>query len=200
MIAYLRGNLQDKAADNIVVEVGGIGYQVIVPAGVLAKLPPPGQSVMVHTYLHVREDGLQLFGFLDLGELELFKTLLSVSGMGPKNAIAALSTMPAEQIRQAIITENVNALTNIPGIGKKTAQRLILELKDKLGKQLKEEVLVSTAQGETSALNDALEALIQLGYSPQEIQGLLRKGLKELGQNVQANDLVRFVLKQLGRS
>ena len=163
MIATLHGKLQARTDDSIIVSVGGVGFRVRVPLGTLANLGAVGSDVQLFTHLRVREDELSLYGFAAESELHLFETLLSVGGVGPKIALALLSSAPAETVRFAIAQGNLDVLTAIPGVGKKTAQRLVLELKGKVD---------VTGLGEISELTpmdeDVMNALINLGYSAAE--------------------------------
>ncbi|QGG46686.1 Holliday junction branch migration protein RuvA [Heliorestis convoluta] len=135
MISFLRGLLVGVGEDAIVLDVSGVGYHVFVPSTVLEQLPRVGETMKIHTYFHHREEQVQLFGFQSEEELAFFRLLLEVSGIGPKVGLAILSTFPAKQLERAIVTEDMMVLTRIPGIGKKTAQRLVVELRDKLLKQ-----------------------------------------------------------------
>ena len=163
MIATLHGKLQFRADDGIILNVGGVGFRVRVPVRILADLGAVGSDVQLFTHLHVREDDLSLYGFSSEDELRLFETLLTVSGIGPKVALGVLSAASSETLRMAIVQGNVEVLTTFPGIGKKTAQRLVLELKGKID---------VSGLGELSELGpvdeDVLNALINLGYSAME--------------------------------
>ena len=132
MIAYIKGELAATDVDTVVVEAGGLGYEIYVPASVYEGLPALGAQVRLHTYLHVREGGIQLFGFLDRDSLEVFKLLITVSGIGPKGALGVLSVISPNELRFAILADDAKTISRAPGIGAKTARKLILELKDKL--------------------------------------------------------------------
>lgn len=163
MIATLHGKLQHRADDGIIVNVGGVGFRVRVPVRILADLGAVGSDVHLFTHLHVREDDLSLYGFSSEDELRLFETLLTVSGIGPKVALGILSAASSETLRLAIAQGNVDVLTTFPGIGKKTAQRMVLELKNKI------DVSGLGEMGElTPADEDVMNALINLGYSAAE--------------------------------
>jgi Holliday junction DNA helicase RuvA len=163
MIATLHGKLQFRADDGIILNVGGVGFRVRVPVRILADLGAVGSEVQLFTHLHVREDDLSLYGFSSEDELRLFETLLTVSGIGPKVALGVLSAASSETLRLAIAQGNVEVLTTFPGIGKKTAQRLVLELKSKI------DVSGLGEMGElTPADEDVMNALINLGYSAAE--------------------------------
>lgn len=168
MIARLRGH-PVRTAEGLVVDVGGVGYLLNASAGALRKAESGGE-VTVETYLHVREDALQLYGFADAHERELFLQLLSVNGVGPKVALAIVSGSPAAELRLAIVLEDVARFQTIPGVGKKTAERIVLELKEKLGDTVP--VAISPAAG-TRPHAVARDALVELGYSVSEAEQAL---------------------------
>ncbi len=164
MIASLNGKLESLGGDGAVINVGGIGFQVYMPTSTLSTLGTIGEEVKLHTYLHLREDNVALYGFTSTDELGLFQNLISVSGLGPKLALAMLSVMNVEKLAMAIATSSVDLLTEIPGIGKKMANRLILELKDKLGAGW----ITTPAAQMTEENAEVLAALTSLGYSVSE--------------------------------
>src|SRR3989440_9937044 len=171
MIAHLSGTLLAKHATSVVVDVGGVGYEVTIPVTTFYDLGAVKTQVSLRIYTHVREDALQLFGFRTERERELFTLLISVSGIGPKSAVAMLSGMSADEIVTAIRTNNYARLTSIPGVGRKTAERLVIELRDKMAAlsspALDEKIAAgatSTAQSEDALREDTLAALIQLGF------------------------------------
>ena len=164
MIASLEGKLESLGSDWAVINVGGIGFQVFVPTPTLSSLGAVGSNVKLYTHFHLREDNATLYGFSSSGELGLFKTLINVSGLGPKMALVMLSSMDIEQLVMAIASGNAELLTAIPGIGKKMASRLVLELKDKIGAGLISAPLAELAQDNA----DVLAALTSLGYSATE--------------------------------
>lgn len=171
MIASLSGTLASTSQDYLVIQVGGVGFQVFVPQTVLGGLTGPGQEVTLYTHLHVRENELTLYGCGSEEELAIFRLLLSVSGIGPKVALAMLSTLPPDRLRVAIAQEDVVLLARVPGIGPKTAKRLVFDLKDK--------VAVELPAGEpqpmmTEADADLIAALTGLGYSVVEAQEAIR--------------------------
>ncbi|NLN65984.1 MAG: Holliday junction branch migration protein RuvA [Clostridiaceae bacterium] len=173
MFAYIKGNLTYKGKDFIVVETGGIGYKVMVPLTALEVLKQPGTEIKVFTYLHVREDAWLLFGFMCEEEQKMFEQLLKVSGVGPKVAMSLVSNIPPSQFGLAVLTDDVSTFVKAPGVGKKTAQRIILELKDKLKKEQGEELKVLTAgegryERPGGTIQEAVSALMMLGYSSQE--------------------------------
>ena len=164
MIASLCGKLESLASDWAIINVGGIGFQVYMPTSTLSTLGPVGDEVKLYTHLHLREDNATLYGFAAAEELSLFQTLIGVSGLGPRLALAMLSSLSVEQLTMAIVTGSTELLTTIPGIGKKVASRLILELKEKIGAGWITTPTTQFAQENT----DVLGALISLGYSAAE--------------------------------
>lgn len=171
MISYIKGILQAKGNDFIIVETGGIGYNITVPITVCENIPETGSEVNIHTYLHVREDSWTLYGFLSEEELKMFKKLITVSGIGPKVAISLVSSVSPSHFVLAVLTDDIDCLTQAPGIGKKTALRIIFELKDKFKKEQGKEIEILSLNIEQKAenkFNDAVGALMMLGYSNQE--------------------------------
>ena len=174
MISYIRGPLAEINEDMIVVEAGAVGYNIRVPLSVVEGLPGIGKEVKIYTYLQVREDAMSLYGFLTRQDLKMFRLLLGVSGIGPKGALGLLSAMRPDDLRLAVISGDVKAISRAPGIGNKTAQRLILDLKDKIPvDQLLSAPRVEPGRkpadtGLGEAAREAVEALIALGYSPGE--------------------------------
>jgi len=193
MIAHLRGRLISKHPNQAIVEAAGVGYEVNITIPTFSELPGTGAEVALFIYTHVREDALALFGFLRAEEKQLFEKLISVSGIGPKLAITILSGMPAETMVAAIRGNNVAALTRIPGIGKKTAERMVLELRDKL-----ESFGVAAAATAASPVEeDVLSALLNLGYQ----RPLAEKALARLGstENEHFDSLFRKALAALAK-
>ena len=164
MIASLKGTVLTKRPEGVIVDVGGVGYHLSVPLCSLTDIPEPGETVFMHTYTHVREDALQLFGFLNEKDREVFTTLIGISGIGPKLGLTILSGMPAERFVETVQNEDITMLTTIPGLGKKTASRLVLELKGKLPSLDPGEASSSRTSQEAS---DAISALVNLGYKKQ---------------------------------
>ncbi|MHB8841439.1 MAG: Holliday junction branch migration protein RuvA [Candidatus Aquicultor sp.] len=195
MIAFLRGKLEDKSPGTVDIDVNGVGYRVSMSNNSLAAMPQRGEPVFVYTYTHVREDVLQLFGFMSVAERELFEKLISVSGIGPKVALAILSSFDVDSLKQAIVGEDIALITSIPGIGKKNAQRLVLELKEKL--TLTESGLASTASvKDRSVYEEARSALLGLGYTPAEAKKAL-DGFTPDGAGVAVEALIKHALKNL---
>ena len=199
MIARIAGLLLEKTADSAVIDVGGVGYLVHLSAQSVAKLGPPGSTVAVRTHTHVREDALQLYGFATGEEETLFHLLVSVSGVGPKLAVNILSGMPAVELARAVVGGELARLTKIPGVGKKTAERLVLELRDKL----KTSGLLSAT--DTSALaspsgpadRQLVSALLNLGYRQGQVERAADAVRRALGPKAPLEEQVREALKVL---
>ena len=192
MIASLEGKLESLGGDWAVVNVSGIGIQVFMPTTTLSGLGAIGGNVKLYTHLHLREDNITLYGFASSGELELFKTLINISGLGPRMALVMLSAMDTEQLVMAIASGNAELLTGIPGIGRKMASRLVLELKDKIGAGLVSAPMAGLAQENT----DVLAALTVLGYSASEATRALASLPR--GQELNLEDKVRLALAYFG--
>lgn len=193
MIGSLRGEIIDKEEDRFLIEVGGIGYEVLAPTTLLDLLER-GTKTQIFTHLHVREQELTLFGFTDKEELELFRTLLKVQGIGPKVAMAILSHIPAETLRQAVAREEAALLARVPGIGPKKAKQIVFQLKDKVGL---EDVFIGSSPISDSD-GEVIAALTTLGYSVVEAQTALQQIPKELkGESVE--EKVRLALSSLSK-
>jgi len=172
VFAYLKGILIRKTADSIIIDVNGVGYKVFTGGSALSTCSETGSEIKLHTYFYVREDNQALYGFLNEEELKMFEQLLTVSGVGPKAALSLVSNIPPSQFGLAVLTDDVESFTKAPGIGKKTALRIILELKDKL-KKLNNQLIdikteASCIQAANNKMQEAISALIMLGYSSQE--------------------------------
>ncbi len=191
MIGRLAGTLIEKNPPQIVVDVHGVGYEVDVPMSTFYNLPATGEKVQLHTHLIVREDGHFLYGFLAEAERAAFRQLLKISGVGARTALAVLSGLSVGELAQAVALQESGRLTKIPGIGKKTAERLLLELRDKLPKTL----TVSIAQA-PDAGSDILNALLALGYSEKEAV----QALKQLPAAVSVPEGIRQALKLLSKA
>lgn len=180
MIAFIKGVLEALDENRIVVENHGIGYEILVAGSVLQALPRPGNEVKIHTYMHVREDAIQLFGFLTRDDLAMFKLLITVSGVGPKGALGVLTAMDADKLRLAILTDDAKAIARAPGIGAKTAGKVILELRDKISKDA---LLPDSFAGDSdvspnadaTADREAVQALTALGYSASQAAVAVKK-------------------------
>jgi Holliday junction DNA helicase RuvA len=197
MIASLTGILKCKNPTEILVEVQGIGYAVSIPLSTYEKLGDIGSFVSLLTHFHVREDAMLLFGFATEEERRLFKLLISVSGIGPKIAQSVLSGMNVEELKSHIVGGNVNALMAIPGVGRKTAERLIVELRDKAGKSHAEFEPISAVGMATTAMRiEALQALTSLGYNQQIAEKAIRLVLKESeGSTISLEELIKRALR-----
>ena len=198
MIALLRGTLAYKSSDHVIIDVGGVGYRLFIPLSTFYSLPETG-DVSLFTHTHVREDALLLYGFLSMEEKELFGILISISGIGPKLAINILSHIPARDLKRAIASGDIKRLSSLPGIGKKTAERLVLELKDKVGPvhDLPEadDVKSNTSAGDIS--NDVISALINLGYKENQARKVLES--MELAPGLTMEEALKGALKVLVR-
>ena len=199
MIGFLRGLLVEKGDGYIVIDVNGVGYYVNVPANSSAYLSQEGEEVTVYTSMIVREDDISLFGFSGKGELDLFKKLIGVSGVGPKAAVSILSSFTSDQLKEAIVFEDSKSLTRANGIGKKTAERIVLELKDKFSTA---DGIIGSAADEIAAVDqafaggrgEAINALIALGYSRGEATSALA-GIKE--RDLSTEEYIKLALKNL---
>jgi len=194
VIGFLTGRVVQKAADHCLLDVGGVGFKLAMSTSALAALPAEGDTVTVHTLLYVREDELSLFGFESADEKTLFESLLTVSGVGPKVALAALSSFSPETFTEAIAREDATLIASVPGIGKKTAQRIILDLKDKLGLPDLTGVPAPGSAGAGVAA-EATQALLGMGFSSAEVANAL-KGYEGAPSDPQA--LLRHALRRLG--
>jgi Holliday junction DNA helicase RuvA len=194
VIALLRGEVVDRSDGSVVVDVHGVGYRVLLPAGI--AIPLPGREVTLHTSLQVREDSMTLYGFLERDELRLFELLLTSSGVGPKLALAALTALRPAALEAAIAEGDLAVLTGVPGIGRKVAERLVLELKDRVG------TTIGAPTGSAAAVDDGSvaavrEALAGFGFSPVEIRAALTQLEAVAGEDSGA--LLRRALRVLGR-
>ncbi|MGI8425073.1 MAG: Holliday junction branch migration protein RuvA [Actinomycetota bacterium] len=192
MIASLTGKVAAFSSGAVELEVGGVGYLVNVPASLLAELRL-GQKVRMLTHMVVREDSMTLFGFAGPEDRDLFLTLLSVTGVGPKLAIGILGTLPPEVFRRAVASGDIVALTSVSGLGKRGAERIVLELKERLG--------VGTVSAEDqSKMAEVREALMGLGYSAMELREVLDRVLDQAGDGVEVGGLVKAALRELSRT
>ncbi len=208
MIAHLSGTLLSKEPNSVIVEVGGVGYEVTIPISTFYDLEDPGSNVKLRIYTHVREDALQLYGFKTLRERELFMRLISVTGIGPKLGITLLSGMSADEMIASIRTNNLARLTLIPGVGRKTAERLVMELRDKVASlssaELEEELggAAAAASGslatEDSMRSDVLSALLNLGYQRGSAEKAVTSALDE-GGDISVESILRRSLRKLAK-
>lgn len=203
MIAYVSGIIDDIAEDNAIIDVGGIGYNVKISADTASRLPGIGEPVKLYTYTCVREDAFQLYGFLSRSDLEIFKLLITVNGIGPKGGLAILSVLDADDLRFAIMSGDSKAISRAPGIGAKTAQRVILDLKDKISIDdtlIAKEIAVNSVGGnimkiDTPQKKEAIEALVSLGYGQTESAKAVNaiEGI----ENMDSGEVLKAALKKM---
>lgn len=201
MISYIRGKLAAIEENKIIIDVGGIGYGIFMSGRAMMNLPPMGSELMVHTFLNVKEDAMQLYGFLTKDDLSVFKQVITVSGIGPKGGLSILSKLSADDLRFAVMANDVKAISAAQGIGKKTAEKLILELKDKLNI---EDALNHAQAGEDQVTaeasiggvqQDAVSALVALGYGSTEALRAVRK--VEITADTAVEDVLKQALKYM---
>lgn len=201
MYSYIKGELAEVNTDHIVIDVGGIGYMIYIPAQSLNYLPGIGEMLKVHTYLYMREDAMILYGFLTKDDLEMFKLLITVSGIGPKGGLAVLSTLSSDDLRFAVLSGDSKAISKAPGIGSKTAQRVIIDLKDKLSledafeKKLEHENEKINVSSNSQVKTDAVMALNALGYSSTESLKAVSK--VEITDDMDVEDVLKAALKHM---
>lgn len=188
MIGRLRGDIVEKGLGRVLVDVGGVGYDIAITPNTLADLPAVSQPAVLHTHLHVREDVLALYGFATADERDVFQVLIGVSGVGPKLALAILATLRPDELRNVVFTEDVAALTSVPGIGSRSAQKLLLELRPKLD-------VPDAPLPAGTALAEVREALEGLGYQSAEIRDVLR----DIPAEGSVEGSLRQALQELGR-
>lgn len=204
MIALIEGTLVEKGENELIImTTGGVGYRLMCSVNTVSAVPTKGETCRFYTHMSVREDAMELYGFLHKDEREMFRRLISVSGIGPKSALFVLGSMPLSDLRMAILTGDVNALSRAPGVGKKTAQRMSLELKDKLtqdalnsGVVMDDIAIPSDEAPATDAFGEAIQALKTLGYSPQEAISAL-KGVKDKADT--ADELIKLALRHMAQ-
>lgn len=200
MISYIRGELVAVEEEKVIVDVNGVGFGIFMPGQSMSQLPAIGEEVKLHTYMNVREDAMQLFGFLTRDDLNVFKLVIGVSGIGPKGGLNILSQLSPDELRFAVMSHDVKAISAAPGIGKKTAEKLIIELKDKLSI---EEVLERT-EDTSSAMHtntsnviqaEAVQALVALGYGNSEALKAVKK--VEVDDDTTVEDVLKLALKYI---
>lgn len=198
MIAHLKGTLESVGQNTVVIEVGHIGYLVKVPTAVISRLPVVGEPLKLYTIQIVREDDISLYGFLSTEERSLFSLFLSVSGVGPKMAMALISSFPLDKLVSAVAKGDVALLSSVSGVGKKTAERVVVELKEKIAKQYAvtpQEMGAGIKGGDSSLGSDSISALISLGYSPREARDAVMKVDLETVTTVEG--VIKTALKNL---
>lgn len=200
MISFLKGELAEIKESYVIIEVNNIGYEVNLPSSSILMLPSKGSTIRLYTYLHVREDALNLFGFLTKDDLEMFKLLITVNGIGPKGALGILSAISADDIRFAVLAEDAKTIAKAPGIGNKTASKLILELKDKFKLESAfEQRLMNQSQKNDSSImgkkEEAIQALTVLGYSGSEALKIVNN--IEITEELSSEDILKLCLKKM---
>lgn len=202
MIAFVRGIIEDITEDNVVIDTGGIGYNIKISEGTAAALPGTGREAKLYTYTCVREDAFLLYGFLSRDDLEIFKKLITVNGIGPKGGLAILSVMSADDLRFAIMSGDAKAIAKAPGIGAKTASRVILDLKDKISiedtllkREMNEYSGSSALAADNAARDEAVEALVALGYSPSDALKAVKR--TEAAEGTDAETILKLALKNM---
>lgn len=198
MFEYIKGSLVSINPHKAVVDVGGVGYLLQIPLSAFSAMPPIGKEITFYISSVIREDSHKNFGFLSIAERDLFEKISAVSGIGPKTALALIGHLDSQSLESAITTANSTLLSKIPGIGKKTAERLIVELRDKVLKGLKKSPLPSTPQkglsDEDQRINDALSALMNLGYNSLQAQQAIKKALADFKEAPELSTLIREAL------
>lgn len=199
MISYIRGQLAAIEEEKVVVDVNGVGYGIFMPKQSIMLLPSVGSEIKIHTFLNVKEDAMQLYGFLTKDDMEVFKLVISVSGIGPKGGLSILSQLSADGLRFAVLSDDVKAISASPGIGKKTAEKLILELKDKLSL---EDAIAHSQAGKASKVSEdrriqteAVQALVALGYANADALKAVKK--VEIADTAKVEDVLKAALKYL---
>ena len=202
MIRYIRGELISVEEDRVIVDVGGIGYGIFMSGSSMAMLPPAGNEVKIHTYLNVKEDAMQLFGFLTKDDLRVFKLLIGVNGIGPKGGLAILSVLTPDDLRFAVMANDVKAISSAPGIGRKTAEKIILELKDKLSIEdaldhsvSKDAVVSGGEDNHHEVMSEAVQALVALGYGNTESLKAVKQ--VDITDSMGANEVLKQALKHM---
>ena len=195
MISYVKGKLVEIIGDTVVVENGGFGINIRVPESVLSQLPGIGSETLIDTDMYVKEDLINLFGFITRDDLNVFKLLLNVNGIGPRGALSILSTVTPDALRLAVLSGDIKLISSAPGIGKKTAERLVLELKDKVSVSVAPESIVTGSDIEQTAVGEAVEALETLGISRSEAEKAIRS--IEGRENMSAEELIKEGLRNL---
>ncbi|MBC8228223.1 Holliday junction branch migration protein RuvA [bacterium] len=193
MISFLSGILEHKEANQAIIDVGGVGYEVIIPSSTYEKLPPKGEPVKLHTHYLSRNDEIKLYGFISLDERTLFRTVLTVKGVGPGGALNILSKLTPNQFRMAINQNNVDALRRVPRLGKETAQLIIVQLKKKI-QAIK---FAEQLEGETSepVFIEVVQTLVRMGAAPNAAEQAVRRAQKVLGENAQLEALIQLALR-----
>lgn len=197
MIAQLRGTLAYKAADRVVIDAHGVGYEVFIPFSTYYELGAEGETVQLHICTHVREDALSLYGFLTLEEKKLFTQLIQLSGIGPRLGVTILSGLPVQEFVQAVLQGDIPRLCRMPGVGKKTAERIVLELKDRISTLFPECEPGVAAASNGRLQRDLVSALVNLGYPAPAAESAVKKACREAGEQERFDLLLKAALKQI---
>ena len=201
MVSYVRGELVAIEEEKVIIDVNGVGFGIFMPTQAMNYLPQIGEEVRLHTYMNVREDAIQLFGFLTKDDLKVFKLVISVSGIGPKGGLSILSELSPDDLRFAVMANDSKAIAKAPGIGKKTAEKLIIELKDKLSiedvlnKVDDSETIVTTSGASNEIQSEAVQALVALGYGNTESMKAVKK--VQTDENTTVEELLKLALKNM---
>ena len=201
MISYVRGDLVAIEEDRVIVDVNGVGFGIFMPAQSMNYLPTTGEEVRLHTYMNVREDAIQLYGFLTRDDLKVFKLVIGVSGIGPKGGLSILSQMTPDDLRFAVMANDAKTIARAPGIGKKTAEKLIIELKDKLNiedvlnKNVDDSNVIAASNNSNEFQAEAVEALVALGYGSIEATKAVKK--VSIDKETTVEDLLKLALKNM---
>ena len=201
MISYIRGELITIEEDKVILDVNGVGFGIYMPLQAMNYLPPTGEEVRLHTYMNVREDAIQLYGFLTRDDLKVFKLVIGVSGIGPKGGLSILSQMSPDDLRFAVMANDAKTIAKAPGIGKKTAEKLIIELKDKLdiedvlNRDVEDVSIASTANASNEVQAEAIQALVALGYGSTEATRAVKK--VSINEDTTVEDLLKVALKNM---
>ncbi len=193
MFAFIQGIVRSKSTLRVIIEAGGLGYRIAIPINAYNHLPALGESCLLHLAPIIREDAHSLYGFVQEVERDLFERLLTLSGIGPKTALAIIGHVEIGAFQRAIASSDLNLLSKIPGVGKKTAERLVIELRDRLAKEL----APLNLPPEASLAQDALRAMVHLGYHPSEAEKAVQKALKERAEETDLGRLITFALQKL---
>ena len=201
MIAYIKGILTQATPSFAIIEASGLGYKVFIPSSLLGKLPQIHEQVTLHTSFVIRELSQTLYGFLTTQDRDLFEALMNVTGIGPKMALSVIGHLSGPELHQAILNHDIMTLSKVPGIGKKTAERLIIEIRDKIAALLpldpSEFTISLKSDPQAQKISDAMSALINLGYNQMAAQKAMKKTLKDLPENSELGDLITAALKNM---
>lgn len=201
MISYVKGELVAVEEEKVIIDVNGVGFGIFMPAESMNLLPPIGEEIRLHTYMNVREDAMQLFGFLTRDDLNVFKLVIGVSGIGPKGGLSILSQLSADDLRFAVMANDAKTIAMAPGIGKKTAEKLIIELKDKLSiedvlqKTVEQDSVGTTSNGASEVQKEAMQALVALGYGQTESMKAVKS--VAIDDSTTVEDVLKLALKNM---